>query len=259
MKNSTKSLTKRRSRKWNKPEKLLERKDFSFSVPLKPQDKPVDFSKSFKKLMHDEFLNRYLEMLGVTPTATTLSMVKRKLPIRKVKIMGAWKAQGWKADTVQMAPIIERVRSDLWVASEDDILATTIREEEKLFQEMRTRAKAMRAPVDSNRGSRDKVEPESKKETANAEGDEGSSTPVLKEEDHVLSKRFCFMHFNKAHDFMPYHQILTPPYPADTEDAQDEFDLSEIQRPITCNRPQQIVELQTEFLEMFPEHRFQDR
>jgi hypothetical protein len=79
---------------------------FYFSIPLKPQDKPVSFGDGFEKQYENEYAVRYLETIGVAPTPETLKMVHKNLPISKCRVTAAWKSRGWHADNLYITPHI---------------------------------------------------------------------------------------------------------------------------------------------------------
>lgn len=179
---------------------------FSFSIPLKPQDKPVGLDKKMKSLIHKEYLNHYLETIGVAPTPQTLRLLAKKKPIDELRIVAAWKSQGWKEDTVQVQPILRSLTSDTWLTQKDDLLATTVRKEETLFRDMREKlnfktkrednlsAEEMEAAGDAERVKEDG------KTASGGEGDGQARDEVGKD----TPKTMCLVHFNKTHSFLRY-------------------------------------------------------
>ena len=77
---------------------------FHFAVPLKPQDKPVDFPKTFHKTLKTEYAVRYLEQIGARPTPENLKLVEQQMPIEKCRVTAAWKSRGWLADYLYVTP-----------------------------------------------------------------------------------------------------------------------------------------------------------
>ena len=77
---------------------------YHFAIPLKPQDKPVDFPAEFHKTLKTEYAVRYLEQIGAAPTAENLRMVEKEMPIDKCRVTAAWKSRGWLADYLYVTP-----------------------------------------------------------------------------------------------------------------------------------------------------------
>ena len=82
-------------------------KKFEYTIPLSPQDKPVEsYSENMKALMYKEYMSRYLETLGVTPTKEAIAKVKSKIPFSKLNLTSQWKTQGSKADMIVLSPAV---------------------------------------------------------------------------------------------------------------------------------------------------------
>jgi len=76
-------------------------KRFHISFQLRGQEKAVPVAAlAFKKIIHEEYLCKYLEELGVTPTAASLSTARSLLPVSALRI-----SSGWKGDEVSVAPM----------------------------------------------------------------------------------------------------------------------------------------------------------
>lgn len=99
---------------------------FQISIPLKPCDQPVAFPEGFDKVVHEEYVIRYIEKLGVQPSKESIDLVKSELPLSRVKMTAAWRSRGWKADQVQMAPEKLDYKINGWVPSGTDILTRNI-------------------------------------------------------------------------------------------------------------------------------------
>ena len=78
---------------------------FSASIPLKPQDKPLDFPRNFDKIVYEEYIVRYLESISVAPSKLNVERLKREFPIEQCKMTVAWKSRGWNSDSVSVVPI----------------------------------------------------------------------------------------------------------------------------------------------------------
>ncbi len=113
---------------------------FSVTIALAPQDKPVPLTPEFEALIYEEYLTRYLEASGVTPSEAALAVVRRSIPRSSILISPVWKSQGWKSDVVRCTPIAKHYNTDKWTAAPDDILADAIKSETHAF-----RSRSMRA------------------------------------------------------------------------------------------------------------------
>lgn len=173
--------------------------------------------KSVEKLVHNEYLNRYIERLGITPTPETVKFLRKRMPRENVRILAAWKAQGWKDDSVQVTPIMKTVQNEQWLASSDDMLATVVRKEENVFQGLRDKLAAASATAQvphalraskasdrpsnqSRRGSNDSVLVES---TLNHKADLTKFTKQQKKAQKD-QRTMCLIHFNQAHAYLHY-------------------------------------------------------
>lgn len=190
-------------------------KRFHVNIPLKPQDKPMNLTDDFKTLVHEEYLSRYLEALGVAPSPAAIAKVREQFPRNKVRIVAAWKAQGWKEDTVQVAPKQRHFSRDDWLATPDDILAVAVRKEENAFSELRQK-------LDEHPDNANPKDTEGIPEGAGAGAGEetagglkpggqrwGGSGPgfmlsTTQQKHERQSTTICLYHFNKAHAFIRY-------------------------------------------------------
>ena len=77
---------------------------FRFGIPLRPTDRPRELTAELKKSIENEYASRYLEVIGATPTAETLRLVRKHMPLSKCSITAAWRSRGWISDTVYVAP-----------------------------------------------------------------------------------------------------------------------------------------------------------
>lgn len=206
-------------------------KRFTFSIPLKAQDKPIKFSKALEGLLHDEYLTRYAEALGITPSPQVLEQLRKHLPRNNVRIVAAWKAQGWKTDTVQMSRVFKTFKTEGWVPNPDDVLANTIKKEEDAF-------KALRASSDS------------------------SEKPANPAAAATTAKKamLCLEHFVAVHAFLRMTQKdLQPPPPLfEVVPKPYEVTVEELRKPIAVSVTK-IEELQHEFIKNFPLDRVNDR
>lgn len=48
---------------------------FHFALPMQPRDKPMDIDSSFHGTLQGEYAVRYLEKIGVAPTAENIRLV----------------------------------------------------------------------------------------------------------------------------------------------------------------------------------------
>jgi len=78
---------------------------FVLAIPLKPQDKPVSMSKSFRNSAKSEYAVRYLESIGANPTMDNIKMVERNMGIHsQCNVSAAWKSRGSAADLLYVSP-----------------------------------------------------------------------------------------------------------------------------------------------------------
>lgn len=62
------------------------------SLSVRPVDKSTVFNtQQFKRVIHDEYLTRYLTALGVTPSTSLLELTKQHIPYQQLKIQPAFK------------------------------------------------------------------------------------------------------------------------------------------------------------------------
>jgi hypothetical protein len=78
---------------------------FQFSFPLKPQSKAVALAPDLTKVVQPEVAVRYLENIGVTPSASNLKLVMPHVSVGKTcKMSAAFKARGWLTDVLHVTP-----------------------------------------------------------------------------------------------------------------------------------------------------------
>lgn len=77
-----------------------------FVIPLRAQDKPVDFQKSFwsSDALKHEYATRYLEQIGAELTPDNIQTVLKNVPLENCKCTPAWKSRGWLADCIYIHP-----------------------------------------------------------------------------------------------------------------------------------------------------------
>lgn len=99
-------------------------------IPLKPHDRPAEIDEGCKQRMYEEYLHRYAEVLGATPGAKVLELLRRSLlPMESVKMTPAWRSRGNKTDAVQVAPAVQEATAKYrnkapgrWDATPRDLL-----------------------------------------------------------------------------------------------------------------------------------------
>jgi hypothetical protein len=69
---------------------------FTFSVPLKARDKPARLPDGFDRNIGLQYINQYVEALGIQPTAAVTALVCEKLPRERIEFIAAWRAHGWR-------------------------------------------------------------------------------------------------------------------------------------------------------------------
>jgi len=77
-----------------------------FVIPLRAQDKPVDFQKNFwsSDALKHEYATRYLEQIGAELTPDNIQTVLKNVPLENCKCTPAWKSRGWLADCIYIHP-----------------------------------------------------------------------------------------------------------------------------------------------------------
>jgi len=104
----------------------------SVSIPLKPQERPVDVSNTpdFLRLISNEYITRYLQELGATPTKANMELVKDQLldGADKWQVNAAFKSRGAVSDALQVTPIMpKRTTSVLPPSSAETFAHATIK------------------------------------------------------------------------------------------------------------------------------------
>jgi hypothetical protein len=203
-------------------------KRFTFSIPLRPQEKPLlNIPDPMKQLLHKEYMSRYLETLGVAPTKAVINKFKKNLPLSKMKVAAAWVSQGSKSDQIMLSPLIDApklssVHTEL--VSPDQVLADTLLKEDVAFAQLQA---------------------EALKEQRNKQPDEDESqdTP-LSREAAPSPLIFCFYHFNLAQKELPFQPLTIPSaferkqasVPLIGGAAPDAVELRELVRPFSVNQ-----------------------
>ena len=54
------------------------------------------------QIIYDEYIVRYCERIGATPTPSTLDAIRKQIPIEQCRMTAAWKSRGWNADCINV-------------------------------------------------------------------------------------------------------------------------------------------------------------
>ncbi len=54
------------------------------------------------QIIYDEYIVRYCERIGATPTPSTLETIRKQIPIEQCRMTAAWKSRGWNADCINV-------------------------------------------------------------------------------------------------------------------------------------------------------------
>ena len=75
---------------------------YTFSIPLKPQNKPLPLSSHphYPSFLKTEYATLYLQKLGATPTAANVNYILREAPIEECDVKAAWRKDGSAVDAV---------------------------------------------------------------------------------------------------------------------------------------------------------------
>lgn len=214
---------------------------FSFAIPIISEDRVVNIPKHLEGVVHQEFLARYMEELGISATPANQAHMKKKIPIKQMKILGS------HLDHFQVGPAGHLPRTEQWLASQDDILSTVVRKGELIYQDMRENiVKASELMSSSSRTTR-------------------------KLGEDKLECTICLVHTNKMHNYIRYAKdrnasVQAPEaeiYLSDTLLRSREkaimpniqsilpSEKEEIQRPLSTD-DKKIHDLQMVFLQAFP-------
>lgn len=83
----------------------LYEKPVEITIYLKKRADPTDLSEEFLKTIEQEYAVRYLELLGVAPTAKNVQKIKEQVPLVSCEIKGKWlRTSGWLADALTICP-----------------------------------------------------------------------------------------------------------------------------------------------------------
>jgi hypothetical protein len=55
-----------------------------------------------RQIIYDEYIVRYCERIGATPTPSTLEAIRKQIPIDQCRMTAAWKSRGWNADCINV-------------------------------------------------------------------------------------------------------------------------------------------------------------
>lgn len=70
------------------------------TVPMHGYDIPQKLSSETTDAIYQEYLTRYAEEIGITPSERVLHELQKELPKRKVLFANNWKTQGSKTDEI---------------------------------------------------------------------------------------------------------------------------------------------------------------
>ena len=78
---------------------------FNFSIPLRPRDRPVNFSdEEISRIARSEYAHKYLEQIGAEPTVANIKLVEKNMGLEKCRVMAAWKTRGGLSDNLYITP-----------------------------------------------------------------------------------------------------------------------------------------------------------
>jgi hypothetical protein len=93
-----------KKKKGSKPSDHYE-KPVEITIYLKKRADPTDLTEEFLKTIEQEYAVRYLEILGVAPTAKNVQKIKEQVPLVSCEIKGKWlRTSGWLADALTICP-----------------------------------------------------------------------------------------------------------------------------------------------------------